>query len=100
MKKGKESDQIPLQGSEEAEILNRLSDRVERVVQTISELRRERDELRAKLERVESDLREQEESAGRLTELEEENSRFREERDLIRSRIERMLENLEGLEEA
>jgi len=61
----------------ESEILTRLSERVEKAIATIQELRRERDQLRAQLE---------------------EHERFRKERDEIRDRIEGILESLEALE--
>jgi FtsZ-binding cell division protein ZapB len=69
---------------EEAEILTRLSERVEKAVATIQELRRERDQLRA-----------------RVTELEggeEEQERLLRERGEIRDRIENILASLEALE--
>ena len=100
MKKTKESEQLAIQGSEETEILNRLADRVERAVQTIAELRKEREQLRSRLNDVEGELKGLEESSTRLVEAEEEVTRFREEREVIRERIERMLENLESLDEA
>ena len=50
MKKRQSDDQLSLAGTEEGEILARLSERVEKAVQMISELRRERDALKAQLE--------------------------------------------------
>jgi hypothetical protein len=47
MKKTKE-DQMSLAGTEEAEILSRLNERVERAVSLIQELRRERDSLKSR----------------------------------------------------
>ena len=47
MKKTRENEQM-----EEAEILARLSERVEKAVATIQELRRERDQLRARVEEL------------------------------------------------
>jgi hypothetical protein len=78
-------EQLPLAGTEEAEILARLSERVERAVAMIQELRKERDELRAKL--------------AEHTTLEEEHDRFKQERGEIRDRIETILHSLERLEE-
>lgn len=75
----------------EAEILSRLAERVERAVATIQELRRERDQLRARIEELE-------ESGKRIDSLEEEQERFRRERGEIRNRIESILTNLEQLE--
>ena len=77
MKKAKEE-------SEEADILARLHDRVEKAITTIQELRRERDSLRAKLEERAS--------------LEEDCARYQKERDEIRNRIESILSNLESLD--
>ena len=77
MKKAKEE-------SEEADILARLHDRVEKAITTIQELRRERDSLRAKLEELAS--------------LEEDCARYQKERDEIRNRIESILSNLESLD--
>jgi FtsZ-binding cell division protein ZapB len=64
------------------EILQRLSEKVERAIATIQELRRERDALKK-----------------RLDEIDEDGERFRRERGQIRDRIESILSNLESLEE-
>ena len=64
------------------EILQRLSEKVERAIATIQELRRERDALKK-----------------RLDEIDDDGARFRRERGEIRDRIESMLANLESLEE-
>ena len=79
MKKTTENDQM-----EEAEILARLSERVEKAVATIQELRRERDQLRARVAELEGG--------------EEEQERLRRERSEIRDRIENILASLEALE--
>ena len=84
MKKKTSEEQLSLAGTEEGEILARLSERVERAVQTIQELRRERDELKAQL-------------ADRGVEAEE-LEKFRRERGEIKDRIETILGNLEALE--
>lgn len=89
---------MPLQ-SEESEILARLGERVERAVSTIAELRKERDRLQAQVDDLSAQIKSREEEAGRLSDVEEENSRYREERDIIRGRIETMLRNLETLDE-
>jgi len=98
MKKTKE-DQMSLAGTEEAEILGRLNERVERAVALIQELRRERDSLKTQLEAAEARVRDQENATERVTTLEEENDRFQKERGEIRNRIESILSNLEALEE-
>lgn len=84
MKKTRDNDQMALEGTEEAEILARLSERVEKAVGTIQELRRERDQLRARIEELEGG--------------EEEQERLKRERGEIRERIESILASLEGLE--
>jgi FtsZ-binding cell division protein ZapB len=65
------------------EILQRLSEKVERAIATIQELRRERDELKKRLDEIDDDA-----------------DRFRRERGQIRDRIESILTNLESLEES
>ena len=91
---------MSLAGTEEAEILSRLNERVERAVSLIQELRRERDSLKSRLEAAEAKLRDHENATERVTTLEEENDRFQKERGEIRDRIESILSNLEALEEA
>ena len=86
MKKKTTEEQMSLAGTEEGEILARLSERVERAVQTIQQLRRERDEWKSRAEKPE----------GGADDLD----RLQRERTEIRNRIESILENLEGLEEA
>ncbi len=93
MKKNTKEEQMSLAGTEEAEILAKLNERVERAVSLIQELRRERDALKAKLEAAEG-------TSDRLSALEEEHDRFQRERGEIRTRIESILSNLEALEEA
>ena len=79
MKKTRENEPM-----EETEILARLSERVEKAVATIQELRKERDQLRARVEELEGG--------------EEEQDRLRRERGEIRERIEGILASLEALE--
>jgi len=98
MKKTKD-DQLTLAGTEEAEILARLNERVERAVALIQELRKERDALKARAEAAEAKVLDQENTTERVTTLEEENDRFQKERGEIRNRIESILSNLEALEE-
>ena len=78
MKKKTSDGQIPLGGGDEGEILARLSERVDRAVKMIQDLRRERDELKSKL--------------AEYDDLESERAE-------IRSRIESVLASLEALEE-
>ena len=92
MKKKTTEEQMSLAGTEEGEILAKLSERVERAVQTIQELRRERDELKARAEKAEAELGERGEAEA------EELDRFRRERSEIRDRIETILSNLEELD--
>jgi len=72
------------ENNDNEEILSRLSERVEKAISTIQELRRERDQLRARVDEVESQLRETED--------------LRRERGEIRDRIESILSNLEALD--
>lgn len=83
--KKKDESQLALSGTEEAEILGRLSERVEKAVATIQELRRERDALRARVAELES--------------RDEDLERLNRERSEIRDRIESILGSLEALEQ-
>jgi FtsZ-binding cell division protein ZapB len=85
VKKKTTEEQMALAGTEEGQILAKLSERVDKAVQVIKELRRERDELKAKLESIEG--------------TDQEVDRLKSERTEIRSRIETILSSLEGLEE-
>lgn len=98
MKKTRDNDQSALPGIEETEILGRLAERVEKAVATIQELRRERDQLRARVDELETQLRDADTNSSRLETLEEEHERFRKERGEIRDRIENILSSLEALE--
>lgn len=69
---------MALAGTEEGQVLARLNERVEKAIQTIQALRKERDELKEQLEGAE---------------------KFRAERAEIRNRIETILSNLESLDE-
>ena len=86
MKKKTTEEQLSLAGTVEGEILARLNERVEKAVQIIQELRRERDTLKAEL-------------AKRGDAESEELERFRRERSEIRDRIESILGNLETLDD-
>ena len=98
MKKTKDNDQSALPNLEEADILSRLGERVEKAVATIQELRRERDQLRARVDQLEVQLKDSDDASTRLESLEEEHERFRRERGEIRDRIENILGSLEALE--
>jgi len=98
VKKKTEAGQLALSGTEDGEILARLSERVERAVSMIQELRRDRDALRKKLDEAEAKLKEAGTSGERVTQLEEEHDRFQRERSEIRDRIETILSSLESLE--
>lgn len=89
---------MALAGTEEGEILARLAERVERAVNIIQELRKERDGLKTRLEKAEAELRQRGEAASQVSTLEQECERFRKERDEIRGRVESMLATLETLE--
>lgn len=98
MKKNPTTNDNELAETSEAEILERLSERVEKAVSTIQELRRERDALQARVDELEGRVRDNEQTSTRLTTLEEEHDRFKRERGEIRNRIETILSNLEQLE--
>lgn len=98
MKKTTNNEQMTLDGTEEAEILARLSERVEKAVGMIQDLRRERDELRARVEDLETRVKDSDAASSRLETLEEEQDRLRAERTEIRGRIETILSSLEALE--
>jgi FtsZ-binding cell division protein ZapB len=97
--KKKSDDQLSIAGTEEAEILGRLNDRVEKAITTIQALRKERDTLRRELDEANARLKDHGDAAERASTLEEDNERFRRERSEIRGRIESILSNLEALEE-
>ena len=98
MKKNRDTDQLPLAATEEAEILDRLNERVERAIAIIQDLRRDRDQLRVRVRELEARVTDHEDATGRLETLESEHERFRKERGEIRNRIETILSNLEALE--
>jgi FtsZ-binding cell division protein ZapB len=98
VKKNRENDQMAINGTDEVEILARLSERVEKAVAVIGELRRERDALKTRLAETEAKLQAQQGTTERLSTLEEDYERLRKERGEIRNRIETMLGNLESLD--
>ncbi len=98
MKKNRDTDQMALSGTEEAEILSRLGERVEKAVSTIQELRRENEKLRARVEEMESRMREQDDAGARLESIGDEHHRITKARGEIRGRIESILGSLEALE--
>ena len=100
MAKNTNSTQMEMGEAAETEILERLSARVEKAVSMIQELRRERDQLRARVDELEARVADSDETSTRLESLEEEYDRFRKERGEIRDRIETILSNLEELETA
>ncbi|MBI2212371.1 MAG: cell division protein ZapB [Acidobacteria bacterium] len=119
-KKSKEAEQLTIEGTSETEILARLAERVDRAVTLIAQLRRENEELGAKVETLEGELKDavgardaassraaeaearaaelESDGSSRADEMEAELERLKSERDAIRSRVEGMLEKLEGLE--
>ena len=100
MAKNTNSTQMEMGEAAETEILERLSARVEKAVSMIQELRRERDQLRARVDELEARVADSDETSTRLESLEEEYDRFRKERGEIRDRIESILSNNEELEPA
>lgn len=99
MKKNREAGQMVLEGTAEVEMLTRLQERVERAVATIGALKKERDELRKRLDDAETQVREHGDARDRLTEVEEANEKYETEREEIRNRIESLLDKLDALEE-
>lgn len=92
MKKKTTEEQLALAGTEEGQILTRLSERVEKAIQTIQELRKERDQLKSRLQDAEAKLRDFDPT------IQEEYERFKRERGVIKDRIETILSNLESLD--
>jgi FtsZ-binding cell division protein ZapB len=119
-KKQKETDQLTIEGTEEMEILARLTERVDKAVELIQKLRKENDSLRGRVEEKEKDLADAEaarkkaedgaasmrsrieelegEGGERVEEAEREIEKLREERQAIRKRVESTLERLESLD--
>ncbi|MBV8518506.1 MAG: cell division protein ZapB [Acidobacteria bacterium] len=104
MKKNRDNDSTTSDAdtdtSGESEILARLGERVEKAVAMIQDLRREREQLRARVDELESRLRDHDDTSTRLESLEEEHDRFKRERGEVRDRIESILSSLEALEES
>lgn len=92
-------DPMTLAETEEGELLERLTERVERAVDSIQKLRKERDALRERLAGVESQLTAQGADAEELAAIRKEVEQYRGERDEIRSRINVLLESLSALDE-
>jgi len=91
VKKNRDNEQMAINGTDEADILARLGERVEKAIAVIGELRRERDTLRTRLDELEARLKDHEGTSERLSTLEEE-------RGDVRSRIESILASLESLD--
>ena len=121
-KKAKETEQLTIEGTSETEILTRLSERVDRAVALIGQLRRENDDLRGRAEGLEGELEAainarnasaaraveaekraealESDGSSRAAEMEKDVERLRDERNAIRNKVEGILEKLEGLEES
>lgn len=119
-KSSKDTDQMSIEGTEELEILARLTERVDKAVDLIQKLRKENESIKAKLEDIRADLDTSEkarkeaekegaslkqrveelegESGERVEEVEGELEKLKEERAVIRQRVESVLEKLESLE--
>jgi FtsZ-binding cell division protein ZapB len=89
---------MALAGTEEAEILGRLQERVEKAITLIQELRRERDSWKTRAEAAEAQVTEQGSSAEKFAALEDDCDRMKKERGEVRNRIESILSNLESLD--
>jgi len=120
-KKSKETEQLTIEGTTETEILARLAERVDRAVTLIAQLRQENEELGARVETLEGELKDsvdardaaiaratdsekraaelENDGSSRADELEKDLETLKRERDAVRSRVEGILEKLEGLEE-
>ena len=86
--------------------MTELEKRVERAIDTIATLRRERDEARAAqraagaaVERLEAERREQDRDREGLQSLTEQVTLLQEERQQVRGRVTRMLEMMASLDE-
>jgi len=119
-KKSRDNDQLSIEGTEEMEILSRLTERVDKAVELIQKIRKENEALKASLEEKGKDLEgveaakkaaEEEtaalrerveslegESGERLEEVEDELEKLKGERKAIRQKVESVLEKLESLE--
>jgi len=120
-KKSKEAEQLTIEGTNETEILARLGERVDRAVALIAQLRQENEELGAKVESLEGELKDavdardaalaraetadkraadlESDGSSRADELESELETLKSERDAVRNKVEGILEKLEALEE-
>jgi FtsZ-binding cell division protein ZapB len=94
-------------GALDLDQLTELEKRVERAIDTIATLRRERDEARAEqraagaaVERLEAERREQDRDREGFQSLTEQVTLLQEERQQVRGRVTRMLEMMASLDEA
>jgi FtsZ-binding cell division protein ZapB len=119
-KKNRDNDQLSIEGTEEMEILGRLTERVDRAVELIQKLRKENESLKSRLEDRDKELTDaatarkkaedaaaelktrvdelEGDSGERIEEIEGELEQLMEERKAIRQRVESVLEKLESLE--
>ena len=119
-KKEKGKDQMSIEGTEEIEILGRLTERIDKAVDLIRVLRKENDSLKSQLEEKSGDLgsiedakKEADEEIASLTakivelesgdnakaeKIEGELEKLKGERSVIRKKVESALEKLESLE--
>jgi len=88
-----------LPSSEEAEILEKLAERVETAIKTIRDLRKERDELDRRLKEAEGRLATVEHESEQMSDLLEEKESWLSDRREIRDRIENILGRLEQLDD-
>ena len=91
------SEELP--SSEEAEILEKLAERVETAIRTIRDLRKERDELVRKLKEAEERLANVEHESEQVSDLLDEKESWLSDRREIRDRIENILGRLEQLDD-
>ncbi len=119
-KKSRETDQMTIEGTEETEMLARLSERVDRAVTLIQQLRKENEEMRLRADEQKAEIASltsardsaksaaeeaakrldsmENEGSSRLDDLEAELDKLRGERGAVRSKVEGILEKLGSLE--
>lgn len=99
MKKERESGQMVLDGTDEQEILRALGERVDRAIQTIHDLRKERDQLRQEIEELRRDSEQRQRDSSDFADLRAEHEKLVAERAEIRRRVERIAATLDSLGE-
>jgi len=94
-----ESEQSGVEVVDADAALDRLAERVDGAVRVIRALRKERDELKARLQESEARAAGLESDSTKIEDLLSERESWAQERDEIRARIERILGKLDQLDE-